>query len=127
MAKFLPQLGICLLLAQTAWPQCENAGTTVETTNCYADELKKADAELNKIYKAALADLEGKDAVKLRKAQRAWMAYRDAQCDAEYGTWGGGSGGPAAHLACLGRLTHQRTAEIRETYHLRGSKNSSKD
>jgi uncharacterized protein YecT (DUF1311 family) len=96
--------------------QCENAGTTAATTNCIANESKKADAELNRTYKLAFTGLNAKAAENLRKAQRAWITYRDAQCGAEYDKWDGGSGGPAAHLDCLYRLTKLRTRELHKTY-----------
>jgi uncharacterized protein YecT (DUF1311 family) len=100
----------------TLFAQCENAGTTAATTNCIAHEYEKADAELNRIYKLAFKGLNPKEADNLKKAQRAWVIYRDAQCDAEYAKWDGGSGGPAAHLGCLYRLTQLRTRELHKTY-----------
>lgn len=99
-----------------AFAQCEHARTTVDTTDCFDREYKKADAELNRIYQLAFTGLDEKAADNLRKAQRAWIVYRDAQCDAEYAKWEGGSGGPAAHLACLLRLTQLRTRELHKTY-----------
>ena len=96
--------------------QCENSGTTAATTNCIAHEYEKADAELNRIYKLAFKGLDPKEADNIKKAQRAWVIYRDAQCDAEYAKWDGGSGGPAAHLGCLARLTRLRTRELHKTY-----------
>ena len=77
----------------TLLAQCEKAGTTVATTRCMSNEYEKADAELNRIYKLAFKGLDEKETENLKKAQRAWVIYRDAQCDAEYSKWGGGSGG----------------------------------
>jgi uncharacterized protein YecT (DUF1311 family) len=96
--------------------QCEEAKSTLQINECFAKELKKADAELNTVYRLALKKLEADDAALLRKAQRAWLAYRDAQCEAEHALWGGGTGGPAAWMSCKLGLTSQRTAEIRNTY-----------
>ena len=104
------------LFPGTASAQCENAGTQAEITNCIVDAHKKADAELNRIYKLAFKGLDAKAADNLRKAQRAWIIYRDAQCNAEYDKWDGGSGGPAAHQDCLYRLTQLRTRELHKTY-----------
>lgn len=96
--------------------QCEEAKSTLQINGCFAKELKKADAELNKVYRLTLKKLEADDAALLRKAQRAWLAYRDAQCEADRALWGGGTGGPAAWMSCKLELTSQRTAEIRNTY-----------
>ena len=105
--------------AKPAYAQCEHAGTTSDTFDCFDHDYKKADVELNRIYTLAFTGLDVKAAENLRKAQRAWIIYRDAQCEAEYNKWGGGSGGPAAHLACLLHLTQLRTRELHKTYPFR--------
>jgi uncharacterized protein YecT (DUF1311 family) len=104
------------VLSATLFGQCENAGSNADITNCLGTDYQKADAELNRIYKLAFTGLDEKAEQNLRKAQRAWIIYRDAQCDAEYAKWGGGSGGPRAHLECLSRLTQLRTRELHKTY-----------
>jgi uncharacterized protein YecT (DUF1311 family) len=105
--------------SRTILAQCEKAGTTADTSRCMSNEYEKADAELNRIYKLAFKGLDEKEAENLKKAQRAWIIYRDAQCDAEYAKCGGGSGGPAAHMGCLARLTRLRTRELHKTYAFR--------
>ncbi|HXA85109.1 MAG TPA: lysozyme inhibitor LprI family protein [Candidatus Dormibacteraeota bacterium] len=104
------------VFSRTLFAQCEKAGTTADTTRCMSNEYDKADAELNRIYKLTFKGLEVKESDNLKKAQRVWIIYRDAQCDAEYAKWGGGTGGPAAHLGCLFRLTQLRTRELHKTY-----------
>lgn len=96
--------------------QCEDAKSTLQINECLAKELKKADAELNSVYHSFVKRLEPDDAILLRKAQRAWLGYRDAQCQAEHALWGGGTGGPAALMNCKLELTRQRTTEIQNTY-----------
>jgi uncharacterized protein YecT (DUF1311 family) len=65
---------------------------------------------------ASLKKLKTADAERLRKAQRAWIAYRDAHCNAEFELWEGGTGGHIALPQCRLTLTKARTAEIQETY-----------
>ena len=96
--------------------QCEDAKTTLQINECLAKELKKADAELNGVYRSTMKKLEGADAALLRKAQRAWLVYRDAQCEADRALLDGGTGGPAAFMSCKLELTRKRTAEIQNTY-----------
>ncbi|SRR5712692_7537124 len=96
--------------------QCEDAKSTLQINECFAKELKKAEAEVNKIYQLTVKKLQPDDAALLRRAQRAWLAYRDAQCEAEHALWGGGTGGPAALMSCKVELTRQRVAEIQNTY-----------
>ena len=108
------------LLAIGACPharaQCDDAKTTLQINECFAKELKKANAELDRVYRSTAKDLDPADAELLRKAQSAWVAYRDAQCEAEFALWDGGTGGPAARMACKLELTHQRIKEIQNTY-----------
>ncbi len=96
--------------------QCDEAKTTLQINECFAKELKKADAKLNRVYQLAEKKLQPDDAALLRKAQRAWLAYRDAQCEAEHALWGGGTGGTAARMSCSLELTRKRAAEIQNTY-----------
>ena len=96
--------------------QCDDAKTTLQINECFAKELKKADAELNGVYRLTIKKLEPAEAVLLRKAQRAWLGYRDAHCEADRAQWDGGTGGPAAFMSCKLELTRKRTAEIQNTY-----------
>src|SRR5690606_5118972 len=49
----------------------------------------------------------------LRYAQRAWIAFRDANCAMEYGVWGAGSMRQIAGADCQLRMTAERTLELR--------------
>jgi uncharacterized protein YecT (DUF1311 family) len=90
---------------------------------CLLRILKKTDAELNQTYRQSMKETAGtytpQDVVKLKNAQRLWIMYRDAACNAEYGLWGGGSGGPAAHSLCLIRITRERITALKAAYLLR--------
>lgn len=56
--------------------------TTYGILQCGDAEIAVQDARLNKAYKADMADLADAPDVKaaLLKAQRAWIAFRDADC-----------------------------------------------
>jgi uncharacterized protein YecT (DUF1311 family) len=64
----------------------QQANTQSEMNACASDEAKRADDELNKVYKLLLAKIRGNPvaAPKLRAAQRAWVAYRDAYIEAMF-------------------------------------------
>lgn len=49
-------------------------------------KFKKADAELNKTYKKILTGYKGDKVLieKLKKAQKAWLVYRDAHIESVY-------------------------------------------
>lgn len=47
-------------------------------------------------------------------SQRAWLAFRDAQCGIEGGEFAGGSMQPLARARCLERLTRERTRQLQD-------------
>jgi uncharacterized protein YecT (DUF1311 family) len=106
-------------MARDADEVCQ--GTTYDTGVCLQRQYKIKDAELNVAYQKALTRAAGytqKDARNLKDAQRKWIVYRDAACNAAYNLWAGGSGGPGAHTSCLTKLTKERLADLNEVYHL---------
>src|SRR5436305_4973465 len=79
-------------------------------------DLEIADAELNKVYKQALATRSEKGAAALKEAQRAWIIYRDSTCIA-YGTGEeGGSLEGYIVVACSEALTKHRTEELKKLF-----------
>ncbi|MCO6179225.1 lysozyme inhibitor LprI family protein [Ciceribacter sp. RN22] len=102
---------------------CENAMTQFDMNVCSQQDYEKADKELNAQWaktKKVMADwdaeldAENKGAVEsLVGAQRAWIQYRDNQCDAVgYSVWGG-SMYPMIVSSCLADLTRKRTEELK--------------
>lgn len=49
----------------------------------------------------------------LREAQRAWIAFRDAECALRYAEWGAGSMRTIAHADCMVQMTAERTIDLR--------------
>lgn len=83
------------------------------------DEFAKADAELNTIYGQVLRKRPA-DALftrKMRAAQRAWLAYRDAHLAVLYPAADSqreyGSAYPACRCTALAETTRKRTEELR--------------
>jgi uncharacterized protein YecT (DUF1311 family) len=103
---------------------CAKAQSTYEMNFCAENEFKKADAALNAAYKTALTDVaaSGDDNRKsweeaLRTSQRAWVAFRDADCRGLVPMeWQGGTGATAAELECMTQLTIARTKDLRDRY-----------
>ena len=98
---------------------CWKGGTTVAIERCFANSGKRSDADLNRTYAQIRSVLEAGDRQRLQKAERLWVAYRDAACSAEYGLWGGGTGGPPAEMACIDGETRHHLDYLRTTYRLR--------
>jgi uncharacterized protein YecT (DUF1311 family) len=126
-ALLLPFLCGCVLLqdapveAQQPQVDCKNAGTQMELTYCAEQDLNAADKALNTQYQAtrkatknwdAEADQQGADDALVR-AQRAWVSYRDAQCESFGYQAHGGSMEPQLIYECQADLTRKRTAELK--------------
>ena len=108
-------------LTAAAQADCfEKAKTQLESNQCADKQYQEADAELNRVYKAILEKYK-KDALfidKLRAAQRAWLAYRDAEIEAKYPHAGErgyyGSIFPMCDALYRAQLTEERTRKLRE-------------
>ena len=70
-------------------------------------ELESANTKLNSIYQKIIGVLNDKERLKLRKAQRSWLAFRDQDC--AWWVW-------AEPLECLIDRTENRTKELEETF-----------
>lgn len=108
---------------------CENAVTQLDMNICAHRDYEAADVELNAVYKKAMATAEGMDAEfkdlgehlvgavdALKRAQRAWIGYRDGQCELAGFAARGGSMEPMLISGCLADLTRKRTAELKTVY-----------
>jgi uncharacterized protein YecT (DUF1311 family) len=75
--------------------------------------FKKADAELNKVYKQLMSMLDKKEKQQLIIAQKDWLKFRDSHCKFEAAPYEGGSIQPLIYSTCLEDLTKKRIAEIK--------------
>jgi uncharacterized protein YecT (DUF1311 family) len=67
----------------------ERAASTREIVTCISNELAVQDASLNRRYQQTLRSLNPRQQNRLRAAQRAWIAYREANCASYYDEdWG---------------------------------------
>lgn len=111
--------------ARDCMENAEDGGTTVGMMACLLAERDLWDRLLNQEYAAARARAQAADdaerpyfpeyavrVTQLRDAQRAWIAFRDAECAMEYGAWGAGSMRQIAGADCLLRLTAGRTLDL---------------
>jgi len=91
---------------------------------CAEKDFEAAGAELNAAWKDARkaakatdaglpGDLKGADKA-LLAAQRAWIGYRDAECELEGFEARGGSMEPLLVSGCKAQLTRTRTKELRD-------------
>lgn len=126
----LSAISLCAALAcagPAAAVDCTNAATTYEMNQCADRDFQAADAQMNKSYQKALANVQNSDLAPpydaksweaaMRAAQRAWVAYRDADCkDLMPMEWSGGTGTTGAVLGCMTEKTLQRTKDLEDRY-----------
>ena len=100
---------------------CPEAHGALERGNCAWAAYERADAELNAVWKRALAEFPSGGADRaahreeIRASQRAWIKYRDLDCEAisQIGTpnyWG------MNKAYCLWAHTVERTRLLRRVY-----------
>jgi uncharacterized protein YecT (DUF1311 family) len=75
-----------------------------------------ADAELNRVYREFLASCDEVRKEKLVKAQRAWLAYRDAEASLESDGFRGGTGELLTANGVLANLTEERVKSLKDTF-----------
>lgn len=65
---------------------CPAAKTQTELNECASQAAKRADTELNDVYAKLLSKISGNQTTvnKVKSAERAWVAYRDAYIEAMY-------------------------------------------
>lgn len=127
MPKFF--LAACLVFAsglacaQSPDP-CAGTSNTIETMECLAKVFKARDRELNEAYQALLKELspsvtgDATDYPGIRKelaeAQRAWVRFRDSDCNAKYKFWEQGTIRGIMYASCRIEHTEQRTAQLKK-------------
>lgn len=107
--------------------QCQEqpgGSTTVGMADCISSETAAWDAILNEEYKATQAALAEQDSAggahildrtdALLAAQRAWIAFRDADCTARYAIWQDGTIRTIVGANCHLTMTASRAIELRD-------------
>lgn len=126
----LPVLEACLAECDTA--ECDRAcegrataacgnrmapdmrDTTLGIAQCEHTEFAAWDAVLNALWPGVRAEAEASGIFDdLLAAQRAWIAWRDAECTYRTAVWGDGSMRRIAWPACRARLTADRVIDLR--------------
>ena len=109
------------MLCQSPESVCwKTAMAQSEMNRCADLDARTADADLNHVYRELLAKLKGDDNAtkKLRTAQRAWLAFRDAHLQelypaedkqAQYGSMF-----PMCYSQVASAMTKERTAQLRK-------------
>ncbi len=120
MKALLTSSAILLVLgapASLAKSGCADRETQTGITMCQSTEYAKSDGAMTAVYNRLRKHLGPGDAAsRLRDAQRAWIAYRDAWCHFETINTEKGSMHPTVVASCLIKLTNEQTERL--TYQL---------
>jgi uncharacterized protein YecT (DUF1311 family) len=117
-------LSVCLFVSNCAHTQhmnapdspCQGSASNAEITSCFISASKTADERLNKVYCRIREVLSADEQRDLRSAQRLWLRFRDANCQAERNLYAGGSAAPMVYAACVEADTRQRTSDLKAMY-----------
>ena len=112
-------LAVCLaafVAPPAGWSQeCDRNDQSQAGMDICADaDFKASDAKLNADYGEIMKRLgDDADARKLlQESQRAWIAFRDAECKFSSSGVDGGSVYPMVHALCLQGLTDERIMQL---------------
>jgi uncharacterized protein YecT (DUF1311 family) len=91
---------------------CANAANQRELTECVAQEYMNADGKLNDVYEPLLTSLDREHQLKLKAAQRAWITFRNAECDLRASEALHGSMEKQLRYTCLQDVTTARIKDL---------------
>lgn len=89
-------------------PPPKDCTNTVDMQHCAAHDLRRADAQMSKLYKAKRAGLDQAGKTQLLQEQRKWLKDRDSNCMAHADQYGGGTMASIAVAQCWVEVTTQR-------------------
>ncbi len=106
-------LGSASDACQTSTPEGQ---TTIGIAACIGAETAAWDALLNREFRATRDAHAGSAGVadRLVAAQRAWIAFRDADCALAHARWADGSIRGVVAANCLMEMTARRALELRD-------------
>ncbi|NPT44624.1 DUF1311 domain-containing protein [Paraburkholderia sp. 1N] len=119
--KRMPILAMSFLIlsihAHAETIDCKNASDQASLNQCADLDYQAADKKLNETYSKLLKKVSPQGKPRLQKAERAWVTYRDAQCEFLTSSPTPYSAQPMIHSYCLSRLTEAQTKLLDEQLH----------
>jgi uncharacterized protein YecT (DUF1311 family) len=120
-------LALALAASQGAHdPRCDSPRTP-DLNGCAGARWQRADAAMNTEYRRVMAKMKAADAhtqpdattgpsyaAALLASQRAWLAYRDAECFNQGYKYRGGTMVEMTELGCKAELTKARTIQLHD-------------
>lgn len=88
-------------------------GITLRMRECNGEELRRQDGQLNSLYRELSAKSTPEARAALVRTQRAWIAFRDAECEYEGEQHSGGTLEAIVIGGCHVEMTAQRVMQLR--------------
>ena len=104
-----------LLSSAAAFAQCDT-GNVYSDIKCTEKSLNADKSALNTVYAKISADLDAEGRSELEASQKAWLNYRNKQCNgllAVYASQAQGAGSKLITLSCEAEKTHERVQELK--------------
>jgi uncharacterized protein YecT (DUF1311 family) len=92
---------------------CRSPQTQSAMNQCAGLDYRRADGELNRVYRQLVAVLRRERREQLTTAQLAWMSFRDEHCNFVSSRYAGGSIQPMIQTDCLAEVTRTRTEQLK--------------
>ncbi|WP_363348524.1 lysozyme inhibitor LprI family protein [Methylocystis echinoides] len=105
-------LGLLLGASGASAKDCSALATQTDMNICEGEIFEKADARLNDVYRRLAAKISAKGKSKLVEAERAWLTYRDLQCDFDTLGVEGGSIHGMMVAQCRTEMTKEQTKRL---------------
>jgi len=84
----------------------------MELDQCAGRDFDAADDRLNALYRKLMAGYDAANQEKLKAAEKAWIAWRDAECDYETNGTAGGTINPMMFTKCRTDKTEARIRDL---------------
>lgn len=110
-------IGLSPLVSHAADATCDDPRSNDEIAQCVGQDLREADAQINRSYKELISKLDDGGKESLRTAQRAWLKERDAICrldnkESNREKWFQALLRDYSKTVCVTRYSNRRTQEL---------------
>jgi uncharacterized protein YecT (DUF1311 family) len=104
---------LLILLVLLNFTSFVSAQTTSEINEQAEKSYKKADTELNSVYKQLMAILNKNEKSLLKKTQIDWIKFRDSNCEFVASEAEGGTLQSSLKIGCLDETTKARVKDLK--------------
>jgi len=117
MKKSIKALFFVAVVASAVFgANCSNPETTADMKECEGLRFQKADKELNSAYKRLYGKLDNIGRDKLKKAQKSWIALRDADAEFFADSARGGTMEGLIYVGVKATMSEKRAKELNEEF-----------